>query len=156
MTSLQQIQVEHIFAMPNKRTFQIKPIHELITKENGWLFIDPFPFDYKLEALEYLKSLQDNSVDGVLFDPPYSPRQLKECYDSIGQSWDGRNTIWSQWEAEITRIIKPGGKCIKFGWNSHLVGKGFELTRILLICHGSHHNDTIVTVQQKINQTLDI
>lgn len=52
-------------------------------------------------------------------------------------------------------IIKPGGKCIKCGWNSHLISDGFEITRILLVNHGSHHNDTIVTVQRKMNQSLD-
>jgi len=145
---------KNVFAMPNKHTFQIKPIYDLISSEDAWVFIDPFPFEYKRDALEYLMTFSSNSVDGVLFDPPYSPRQLKECYDSIGQSWDGTNSFWSQWETQISRIIKPGGKCIKCGWNSHLIGAGFEITKILLVNHGSHHNDTIVTVQKKVQSTL--
>ena len=28
--------------------------------------------------------------------------------------------------------------------------KGFEIIRILLVCHGGHHNDTICTVERKI------
>lgn len=151
-----RIGFKHIFAMPNKRTFSIKPIHQLISDEKGWDFIDPFPFTEKIQrdALDYLMSIKSNSVDGVLFDPPYSPRQLKEAYDSVGQSWDGTNSLWSQWGREIARIIKPGGKCIKFGWNSNLIADGFEITRFLLVNHGSHHNDTIVTVQRKMNEVL--
>lgn len=44
-----------------------------------------------------------------------------------------------------------GGKCISLGWNSGGVGEknGFSITRILLVPHGSHHNDTIVTVEVK-------
>lgn len=148
------LKFENVFAMPNKRTFTIKPIADLITSENGWRFDEPFPFEYKIDALDHLWTFRDNSLDGVLFDPPYSPRQLKECYDSIGQSWDGTSGIWSQWEARIASVIKPGGKCIKFGWNSHKIRKDFETTRILLVNHGGHHNDTIVTVQKKMNQTL--
>ena len=43
-------------------------------------------------------------------------------------------------------------KCITFGWNSTGLGKkrGFEITRILIVCHGSMHNDTICTVEERI------
>ena len=27
---------------------------------------------------------EDASVDGVLYDPPYSPRQVRECYNGVG------------------------------------------------------------------------
>lgn len=155
-----RIAFKQTFAMPNKRTFQIKPIHQLISEEKAWGFIDPFPFvedgKIKEEALDFLSKIKTNSVEGVLFDPPYSPRQLKEAYDNIGHSWDGTNSLWTLWEKEISRIIMPGGKCIKFGWNSHLVGGGFQITKFLLVNHGSHHNDTIVTVQRKVNETLDM
>lgn len=54
---------------------------------------------------------------------------------------------------QIARIVKHGGKVISFGWNSGGIGKklGFEITRILLVPHGGHHNDTIVTVETKIS-----
>ena len=54
---------------------------------------------------------------------------------------------------EIQRILRVGGKCISFGWNSNGVGKkiNFQIERILLAAHGGSHNDTIVTVERKIN-----
>ena len=92
-----------------------------------------------------------SSIDGVLFDPPYSPRQVQECYQKIGKSWDGRATYWSQVKSEIAYTVKPGGKVICCGWNSMGIGinRGFKLIRILLIPHGGQHNDTIVTVEIK-------
>jgi hypothetical protein len=39
-----------------------------------------------------------------------------------------------------------------FGWNSSGVGtkRGMELIEVLLVSHGGSHNDTICTVERKI------
>ena len=41
---------------------------------------------------------------------------------------------------------------ITCGWNSNGFGKnrGFEIIEILLVAHGQHRNDTIVTVERKV------
>ena len=153
------MEIERRWAMPNKRTFDIKPIRKLIEHQKAFVseFIDPFPYPYKKDALEYLSEFKDGSVEGVLFDPPYSPRQLKECYDSLGMSLtDTKSSVWSKWKDEIARVIQPGGKCISFGWNSSGLGKnrGFEIQRILLVAHGGNHNDTICVVEKKVQNTL--
>lgn len=46
---------------------------------------------------------------------------------------------------------KGGGKGIRFCWNSCGIGanRGFDIKRVLLICHGAAHNDTIVTIGVK-------
>lgn len=93
-------------------------------------------------------------MDGVLYDPPYSPRQVKECYDNIGRSItqnDTKSSYWTKHKKEIARIVKPNGKVITFGWNSGGIGTkyGFEIVRILLVPHGGWHNDTICTVNIK-------
>ena len=165
------MRIERIWAMPNKWTFRIKPIRELLSEEvNDGFWIDPFAgehspatvtndlnparkADYHMDALEFLHTFETASVDGVLFDPPYSPRQVKECYDHIGIeiSWDGRTTFWSQIKNEMSRVIKPGGKAICFGWSSMGCGmaRGFSLQRVLLVPHGGTRNDTICTVETK-------
>jgi len=151
-----RMEIERRWAMPNKRTFQIKPIKELIKKYTKYdIWLDPFPFNYNIEANDLLKRLRNNSMWGVLFDPPYSPRQLKECYNNKGQSLtDAKSSVWSRWKDEIARVIEPGGICISFGWNSGGLGKhrGFEIIEILLVAHGGNHNDTICTVEKKIRQ----
>ena len=166
------MKISRVWAMPNKWTFTIKPIRELLQREvNGGLWCDPFagenspaqitndlnpsrPTTHHMEALEFLKSQEDNKFDGVLFDPPYSPRQVQECYEGIGAKTVADNTrmdFWSKCKDEITRITKNGGKVLCFGWNSMGCGKnrGFVMTEILLVPHGASKNDTICTVEKK-------
>jgi len=165
--------IERKWAMPNKDTFRIKPIYDLINRHiyDYNKIIDPFsgntPFkgvtitndlnpdakaDYNLDALDFLKLV--DGCDAVLFDPPYSPRQVSECYKSFGFSVGMETTqatFWSNLKKQISRIVVPGGKTISFGWNSGGIGKkyGFEIVEILLVAHGGWHNDTICTVEVK-------
>ena len=159
--------------MPNRRTFSIPPIAELLTEEiDGGEWVDPFAADSRLathtndlnpdtaadahmDALEFLRTFGDGSIDGVLYDPPYSPRQVAECYKGVGVEVTNKLTqssFWGDQKREIGRIVKVGGKCISFGWNSGGIGKrhGFEIERILLVPHGGWHNDTICTVERKV------
>lgn len=156
--SLQTIKFEHAWAMPNKRTFTIEPINQLIKEETKGRVFDPFPYPFQRDALEAMKQVESESVDTGYYDPPYSLRQLKEVYEGNGLAFTQEMTqsYWRDIEKEWSRIIKPGGKVIKCGWNSGRIYKGFEITRILLVAHGGHHNDTIVTVQQKMTGGLFI
>lgn len=170
------MKIERKWAMPNKNTFSIKPIKELLEEEvdRNKKWVDPFAnnskvatitndlntdfdTDYHMDALEFLKMFETGSVDGVLFDAPYSPRQLSECYKDIGISLTQKTTqssFWGDIKKEIGRITKIGGKVITFGWNSGGVGKtnGFEIESILLVPHGGWHNDTIVVVERKVRE----
>jgi len=170
-----RLDITRIWAMPNKNTFTIKPIKKLMEQEtnikqlgvdsfagdNGWIY-SKFTNDLNpkkkalvhLEATEFLKGFMDNIVDYAIYDPPFSPRQLKECYDNIDKKMGSetyRMSTWASWKNEIARIVKPNGKVISFGWCSGGMGKkrGFTLQRILLVPHGSEHNDTICTVETK-------
>jgi hypothetical protein len=148
-----QLTISRKWAMPNLMTFTIKPISEIIIKyKKEGLWLDPFPYPYKEDAMKYLSKFTNESVDGVLFDPPYSPRQLKECYQSQGMVLhDTKSSVWADWKDEIARVIKPNGLCLSFGWSSNGIGKsrGFEIIEILLVAHGGNHNDTIVVVERK-------
>lgn len=169
------ILIERVWAMPNKNTFEIKPIHDLIEEEmTDGLWIDPFAnrnkfasitndlnpifdTDYHLDALDFMKLFDTASVDGVLYDPPYSPRQVSECYNDVGYNvtWDTtKASFWGNHKREISRIVRVGGKVITFGWNSGGIGSkyGFEIERILLVPHGGWHNDTICTVEIKTHE----
>lgn len=168
--------INRTWAMPSSNTFQIKPIKQLLERyiDKSKLWIDPFAnsnkfasitndlnpeFDtnYHLDALDFLKTFDDNSVDGgVLFDPPYSPRQVSECYKSFDMTVNMQTTqasFWSNMKKEISRICKDGAIVISCSWNSGGVGKkyGFTQKEILLVPHGRWHNDTIVVVEQKTN-----
>jgi tRNA G10 N-methylase Trm11 len=170
--------MNRIWAMPNSLTFTIKPIKELLERYvKNDLFNSPLKWidcfaneskiatitndlnpnyktDYHLDALDFLKLFEDNSVDGVLYDPPYSLRQVSECYKGVGVAVT-QETTQSSWRSrhldEIKRILKPEGIVVCFGWNSMGVGKtrGFEMLEVLLVPHGGSKNDTIVTVEKK-------
>ena len=163
----------YAWAMPNHQTFKIKPIHLFIEKhlpDQPAIILDPFAnrpsdynavtndlnpnskVDYHFDALDFLRQFMDEAVDAVLFDPPYTPRQLKECYDNIGQTLhDAKSSVWSNWRIEIARILKPGGVCLSFGFNSVGIGKtrGFQKEDLLLVSHGGQHNDTICLLERK-------
>lgn len=170
------------WAMPNSNTFTISPIKKLLeryTKGKDKVIVDPFANDckigtitndlnskfdttYHLDALDFLKLLDDESADIVLYDPPYSLRQVKECYEGVGITVTAEHTK-SSWRAkhldEIARILKPNGICMCFGWNTNGVGKkrGFEMIEILVVAHGGSKNDTLCTVERKLycGQALD-
>ena len=118
--------------------------------------IDPqYETDYSLDALDFLKVFDEGSVDLVLYDPPYSPRQVSEVYKKLGMSVNMQTTQASYWgnqKKEISRIVKVGGYVMTFGWNSGGIGKtkGFEIVEILMVAHGGWHNDTIVTIEKKV------
>lgn len=96
------MRIERKWAMPNQWTFTIKPIKDLLIEEvSEGVWADPFagknspatitndlrenmPSLYHIDALEFLKELKDASLDGILFDPPYSITQAKQCYEWYG------------------------------------------------------------------------
>jgi len=167
--------INRIWEMPNKWTFQMQSIKSILQKYSvGKNWIDPFagmtspaeirndlncetPAEYHLKADDFVKQLE-NKYMGVLFDPPYSLRQVKECYESYGikfTQYDSQESIrWNHLRDLISEKILSAGYAINFGWNSSGfgIGRGFEIIEILLVCHGGAHNDTIVTVEQKSNQ----
>lgn len=176
---MSEVIFSRVWTMPNHNTFDMQCINKLIHKYliPEMKSIDPFAnkckiaqitndlsplydTDYHLDAVDFLKLFEDNSIDFVLFDPPYSPRQVAECYKNVGLPVT-METTQSSWRTkhinEIARITKENGIVISFGWNSAGIGKkrGFELLEILLVAHGGSHNDTICTVERKIGLTLE-
>ena len=161
------------FAMPNSETFSIKPIRDLLDR---WLpkqgmIVDPFARNsqignftndlnpntvaqYHELAEEFVKRIPKWGAEAVLFDPPYSPRQISECYQQIGQatSQDTQNArLYKAVKDGLDFGLAPEGIAICCGWNSMGFGlkRGYEMLEILLVSHGAAHNDTIVTVERK-------
>ncbi len=168
------------YCFVSKDTFSMKPLKNLFYKyfhqENPELVVDPFArncnladltndidpttkAEYHLEASDFLKDLPSNSADIVLFDPPFTSRQVKECYNKLGRTvnWeDTQNTYWTKIKNEIMRVLRPGGVCITCGYNSNGIGKsrGFEIIEGMNIAHGAMHHDTIIVVERKVQVNL--
>lgn len=168
--------ISRVWAMPNHETFSIRPIGDLVRRylQDSTCSVDPFArnttlathrndlnpntqADHHLEAVEFLTLLKEEGIEAdlVLVDPPYSPRQVKECYDSFGHKMQQDDALLGKIrkvrKAAIDAILVSGGHVITCGWNTVGMGKtlGYDLLEVLLVCHGSDHNDTIVTVERK-------
>ena len=179
MQCYQQPLFSRVWEMPNANTFDIKCISRLIHKyhKQGMISLDPFAnknriakitndldpemgTDYCMDALDFLKQFESGSVDFVLYDPPYSPRQVSECYKKMGLTVNMQTTqssFWGNLKKEIARVVKANGIVISFGWNTNGIGKtkGFEIVEILTVAHGGQHNDTLCTVERKISGLFD-
>lgn len=160
--------------MPSAETLSLPPVARLLDR---WLagravVIDPFARNSSrgtltndlnpqttaqrhLHADHFVSTLNGTRADAVLFDPPYSPRQIAECYRHIGRTITQNDTqsarLYRVVKDGLDRALKPGGIAICFGWNSQGFGlkRGYEMLEILMVSHGAAHNDTIVTVEVK-------
>ena len=160
--------INRVWAMPSIWTFTIPCVKELISNYHQGIWIDPFagensPVELtndiegrgnesQMDGLEFLTLQENDSVDGALFDPPYSVEQCLRRYTPKRGGTAGRAEYWAKCKDQLVRIIVPGGVAISFGWDSTGMGKkrGFGIIEILLICHGACHNDTIVTIEKKL------
>ena len=166
--------MNRIWAMPNKWTFQIKPISDLLNRYNvGDRWADPFcgqsnlcewrndlnvnneNAQFHMEAIDFVEIIKHKQPRGFVFDPPYSLTQVSRSYQDIGLKFKGKENPtggFPRVKDVISQTLKSGNKVISFGWNSVGMGKkrGFEIVEILLVCHGGNRNDTIVTVERKL------
>lgn len=166
-----------VWSMPNSNTFEVGPIGEFVQRyiRESAVSVDPFARNNQwatftndlspdtlaeshLDAEEFLSGLAQKGVaaDLVIFDPPYSPRQISECYKSIGRTVGMEETqnakLYSRVRDAILPVLTVGGIVLSFGWNSvgMGIGRGFEIGEILMVCHGAAHNDTICIAEERI------
>lgn len=153
-------------------TFTAKPVKALLSKYvgDGLNWIDPFAGDnspaewtndFNVNRKARVHDLAEDfatcikgKYKGVLFDPPYSPRQISEHYRMAGYKANRLDTsgrFYSRVMDAIAPKIKKNGLAISFGWNTVGFGRkrGFIPIEIMVLVHGSYHNDTLVTVERK-------
>ena len=172
-----KMKINRIWAMPSKDTFDCLPIGNLIRKylKNSKISIDPFSrnkrwatytndinpatdAEYHMDSVSFLEMLIQKKIqsDLVIFDPPYSPEQMKRAYDSFGLKMNGidalRTAGWKQEKDLISILLELNGIFIQCGWSSAGMGikRHCEILELLLVCHGAGHHDTIVTIEQKV------
>lgn len=176
------IPMRRVFAMPSKNTFDVPPIRALVRKYlyRSTVSVDPFArntglttytndlnaetsAEYHLDALEFLRLLVGRNVraDLVLFDPPYSRRQVQEVYQGIGRHYGQGDSQyhslnWPAERAEIDRLLDPGGVVVSFGWQSNGMNEcgsnagKYAIEEVLLVAHSGAHHDTICIVERKV------
>jgi hypothetical protein len=163
------------WAMPSADTLSIPPVAAFAARwlKGAAVVVDPFARDslvgtlrndlnsdtaaqYHEDAVAFLDRLLADGVsaDAAILDPPYSPRQIAECYDHVGRERKGMEDtqhprLISECRNRVARIVRPGGCVLSFGWNSGGMGtvRGFALREIVLVAHGGSHNDTICVAE---------
>lgn len=163
-----------VWSMPNSNTFSVPEIGHFVKRYLMGLTetVDPFArnsrlckwtndlnpdtaAEYHMEALDFLTMLEQRGVKAqcVIFDPPYSARQVAECYEQVGRKTtmqDTQGASWANWKTAIARITARGGLVLSFGWNTVGMGDkhGFTIREIMLVSHGGVHNDTICMAEK--------
>lgn len=172
----ERIKMSRAWCMPSADTFEMPPCVALLDR---WLVgravvVDPFArngrrgtlrndlnpetrAEYHMDAVAFLDRMLADGVaaDAVLFDPPYSPRQISEVYAMVGRKATTADTqnaaLYGAVKDRLARLLRPGGVALSFGWNSIGFGRTRECrtAEILLCCHGGAHNDTICVVEER-------
>jgi len=108
-------------------------------------------------SLEVLKSLEDNSVDAVVCDPPYE-------LGFMGKSWDNSGIAYSVplW-SEALRVLKPGGYLLAFGGTRTyhrmavaIEDAGFEIRDMIEWIYACLSEDTEILTQAGFKLFKDI
>lgn len=169
------------WAMPSADTFSVPVIGEMVKRYLATAKVSCDPFarnkrwathtndlnpkteaEHHMDAEAFMVMLAEKGVkcDVAIFDPPYSPRQISECYKEAGITVGMKETqnaaLYARMKSALLPILTPDAIVLSFGWNSAGMGKkhGFEQIEILLCCHGAAHNDTICLAEQRTQGSL--
>lgn len=165
-----------VWAMPNHQTFLIPPIRDMVHRllSRSPVSVDPYAGNsslatltndlnpktsatYHMDAVDFLNALARKNViaDLILYDPPYSPRQIARCYAGFGRKATRSDTQNSRsakrFRQAVSQVAVLGSYAACFGWNTCGLGQGWITEEIMLVCHGASHNDTICTVQRRMS-----
>lgn len=169
------MKMSRVWAMPNPDTFDCPPLGAFVrrylaesrvsadcfARNRRWAThtndLDPSTTaDHHIQAEHFIASL--DGADLWIVDPPYSPRQIKEVYGSIGLTVTMQDTqtaaLYRRVREAINQRAVPGDVALWFGWNSVGQCKPWTLIEILLVCHGGAHNDTIATAWRLDGRSL--
>ena len=164
------------WALPSRDTFTMRPIGELVQRyiASSNASVDPFArnnrwatvtndldlatsADFHMDAEAFCQQMrrQGQLFDLAIFDPPYSPRQISECYRGVGREVGQAETqsagLYKRVRDALVPILTADATVLSFGWNSNGMGKarGFEIVEIMLVAHGAAHNDTICLAERR-------
>lgn len=162
--------------MPSADTFSVPVIGEMVKRYLATAKVSCDPFarnkrwathtndlnpkteaEHHMDAEAFMVMLAEKGVkcDVAIFDPPYSPRQISECYKEAGITVGMKETqnaaLYARMKSALLSILTPDAIVLSFGWNSAGMGKkhGFEQIEIMLCCHGGAHNDTICLAERR-------
>lgn len=156
------MEFDYIKCPLNRYTFQVRNIREWVEKNADGKVLNLFAgktklnldevrndldmeclAEFRLDALEFVRTWNGQKFDTIILDPPYAYRKSMEMYKGI------KCSPFRQLKDEIPRILNKGGKVIVFGYHSNVMGtgRGFKTKKIALFSHGGAIHDTIASVE---------
>ena len=123
-----------------------------------------FNTNYNLEFKDFAYEMKElnHEFDLVLFDPPYSLRQLKDQYDGIGKDlklWQTHN-MWGEGKDVLAHQVKLGGYVISLGWSTAGFGKkrGFVKKEVHVFEQVAREDrySLFLVVEQKLQSKLKL
>jgi len=117
---------------------------------------------YHMEAKEFMKMVLENHGQGsmkcLLFDPPFSSRQLekykKTSKEEILNIYSTPGYI-PEFFSIVEKLLAPGGIIIKLGYNTSRPLPYLELVEIVIVNFGGNRNDVICSIWRNPNQNLN-
>jgi len=170
------VSFSRVWAMPSADTFSVRPIGDMVQRylKAAKISCDPFArnkrwatytndlnpkteAEYHMDAEDFLRMLAGKGIrcDLALLDPPYSPRQISECYQEAGIKCGMKETqnsaLYSRVKNAMAEVLTDDAIVLSFGWNSAGMGQkhGCDILEVMLVCHGAAHNDTICLAERK-------
>lgn len=106
------------------------------------------------DCVDVLKSMDSDSVDSIITDPPYEIGFMGKGHDKTGIAYD--TNMW----AECLRVLKPGGHLLSFGASKtyHRMAvavedAGFEIRDSIFWCYGSGFPKSL-SISKAVESTL--
>lgn len=106
------------------------------------------------DCVDVLKSMDSDSVDSIITDPPYEIGFMGKGHDKTGIAYD--TNMW----AECLRVLKPGGHLLSFGapktYHRMAVAvedAGFEIRDSIFWCYGSGFPKSL-SISKAVESTL--
>lgn len=108
-----------------------------------------------MDALEAARTFENNSIDIIIFDPPFSSRMDADKYNEVGAAslWTNPKYI-SDLGKEMNRILTTNGLIIKCGFNSNKPYPELNLEKLYISHYGACRNDMLVSVWRKVETSL--
>jgi len=106
--------------------------------------------DYHVDVCDISDKIGADSVDTVVYDPPFSTEQAGSSYDGVNVAHEG------QAMREIDTVLRPGGRVIKFGFSTTTMPGELDYTRELVVIFNTlgRMNDWLMTVDKRQNHSL--
>lgn len=106
--------------------------------------------DHHFDVTDIDEHLPEASFDTVIFDPPFDAGQANKRYEGF----HAREVNAAR--QALAKLVRPGGRLIEFGWNSHGAAayRGWSREELHLFQRGPCLPDVIGVVDRKYQTTL--